>query len=204
MHFPRRQHNATILADGTVLVTGGTKGPGFNDLSPGKPVHVAELWDPVTEAWTELAAEVDRCYHGTAVLLPDGTVLSAGSGEFAVDGGPNDANDSHRNAQVFHPPYLFQGPRPEIASAHTEIDYGKPFSLEITGPEVGRVTWVRLASVTHSFDQNQRINFLEFTDHADRLGCGTPSRHSVADPRRDGTASRSQSDDTHRGTGRSR
>src|SRR5918997_1626658 len=119
MRFPRRQHNATILADGSVLATGGTRGPGFNDLSPGSPVHVAELWDPVTEEWSELAAEdVDRCYHGTAVLLPDATVLSAGSGEFAVgDSEPNDPRDSHRNAQIFHPPYLFQGPRPEIASA---------------------------------------------------------------------------------------
>jgi galactose oxidase len=49
MHFSRRQHHATILADGNVLVTGGTSGPGFNDLSPGKPVHVAEQWDPVTQ-----------------------------------------------------------------------------------------------------------------------------------------------------------
>ena len=41
MAFPRRQHNATILPDGTVLVSGGTMGSGgpnngFNDLSPGR------------------------------------------------------------------------------------------------------------------------------------------------------------------------
>jgi galactose oxidase len=64
MNFPRRQHNATILPDGTVLVTGGTRGGGapgtaeaFNDLDPGQPVHIAELWDPETGQWTMLAAE---------------------------------------------------------------------------------------------------------------------------------------------------
>jgi galactose oxidase len=66
MNFPRRQHNATILPDGTVLVTGGTRGGGapgtaeaFNDLDPGQPVHIAELWDPKTGQWTMLGAETD-------------------------------------------------------------------------------------------------------------------------------------------------
>ncbi|MGQ0716681.1 MAG: galactose oxidase-like domain-containing protein [Pseudonocardiales bacterium] len=184
MRFPRRQHNATILADGSVLVTGGTRGPGFNDLSPGKPVHVAELWDPVTGKWTELAAEdVDRCYHATAVLLPDATVLSAGSGEFVVAGGqPNDPRDSHRDAQIFHPPYLFQGPRPEITAAPEEISYGEKFSLEISGPEVGKVTWIRLPSATHAFDQNQRINVLEFSVDSGSLTVTAPERPEICPP----------------------
>src|SRR3712207_8368641 len=42
MHFRRRQHNATLLPDGTILVTRGTLGHDFNDLLPGKPVPVAE------------------------------------------------------------------------------------------------------------------------------------------------------------------
>ena len=163
MRFPRRQHNATILADGTVLVTGGTRGPGFNDLSPESPVHIAELWDPATEQWTALAAEeVDRCYHATAVLLPDATVLSAGGGEFTVGGEPNDPRHSHRNAQIFHPPYLFRGPRPKILSAPAEVTYGEIFRLAVSGPDVGKVTWVRLPSVTHALDHSQRINVLEF------------------------------------------
>jgi len=66
MKFRRRQHNATVLPDGTVLVTGGTQGGGgpnngFNDLAPGQPVHIAELWNPATGTWAQLAAEtVDR------------------------------------------------------------------------------------------------------------------------------------------------
>jgi galactose oxidase len=164
MAFRRRQHNATILADGTVLVTGGTSGPGFNDLSPGKPVHVAELWSPATGAWSQLVPEdVDRCYHATAILLPDATVLSAGGGEFVIGTAPNDPQDTHRNAQIFHPPYLFCGPRPEISSAPTEIVHGENFTVDVGGGDIATVTMVRLPSVTHAFDQNQRINVLTFT-----------------------------------------
>ncbi len=183
MHFPRRQHNATILADGSVLVTGGTSGPGFNDLSPGKPVHVAELWDPVTKEWKKLAAEdVDRCYHSMAMLLPDATVLSAGGGEFTVGSEPNDPQDSHRNAQIFHPPYLFHGPRPKIGSAPEEIAYGETFSLEISGPDVGQVTWIRLPSVTHACDQSQRINVLEFRCDDGCLTITAPERPQICPP----------------------
>ncbi len=183
MHFPRRQHNATILADGSVLVTGGTSGPGFNNLSPGKPVHVAELWDPVTEEWKKLAAEdVDRCYHGTAVLLPDATVLSAGGGEFAVGSEPNDPQDSHRNAQIFQPPYLFHGPRPKISSAPAEIAYGETFSLEISGPDVGKVTWIRLPSMTHATDQGQRITVLTFRGDSGSVIITAPQRPEICPP----------------------
>ncbi|MGH3827522.1 MAG: galactose oxidase-like domain-containing protein [Pseudonocardiaceae bacterium] len=188
MHFPRRQHKATILADGTVLVTGGTSGPGFNDLSPGKPVHAAELWNPATETWKKLAAEdVDRCYHATAVLLPDATVLSAGGGEFTTGNQPNDHQHSHRDAQIFHPPYLFHGPRPEITSAPGEVTYGETFPLEISGPEVGKITWIRLPSVTHSSathdaNQSQCINDLRFRRDHGMVTVTAPEQPEICPP----------------------
>lgn len=49
MAVPRRQSNATILADGKVLVTGGTNATGFNSPPSSAAVLAAELWDPATE-----------------------------------------------------------------------------------------------------------------------------------------------------------
>lgn len=183
MRFRRRQHNATLLPDGTVMVSGGTSGPGFNDLSPGKPVHTAELWDPATDTWTSLAAEeVDRCYHATTVLLPDGRVLSAGGGEFMDGASPNAPADTHRDAQIFHPPYLFRGPRPVITSAPAELALGDPFPIGVAGPDIARVTLVRLASVTHGFDENQRFVPLPFTAHGTTLQAGVPAEPGICVP----------------------
>jgi galactose oxidase len=83
MAFARRQHNATILPDGTVFVTGGTQGGGFDNLVIGNPIRAGEIWNAADGTWKTMAEEkVDRCYHSTAILLPDGRVLSAGGGEY--------------------------------------------------------------------------------------------------------------------------
>jgi hypothetical protein len=191
MTSPRRQHNAVVLPDGTVLVIGGTRGGGglnngFNDLRPGQPVHTAELWDPGTEQWTELTAEsVDRCYHATAVLLPDATVLSAGGGEYRPDNvNPNDPEDSHRDAQVFHPPYLFTGGRrPEITSAPESVGYAETFDVGTALPDaIARVSLIRLPSVTHSLDQNQRICFPAFRPERGRVVVTAPASPSSCPP----------------------
>ena len=196
MNFPRRQHNGTILPDGTVLVTGGTRGGGapgtaeaFNDLDPGQPVHIAELWDPKTGQWTMLAAEnTDRCYHSTAVLLPDGTVLSAGGGEFILNEGTpqqvaNNPQDTHYDAQVFSPPYLFKGPRPQITSAPDSVNYGGTFEIGTAQPEqIATISLIRLSSVTHSFNSGQRINFLPAQVAGGTLTATAPPNANVCPP----------------------
>jgi galactose oxidase len=196
MNFPRRQHNATVLPDGTVLVTGGTRGGGtpgtaeaFNDLDPGQPVHIAELWDPQTGQWTMLAAEqTDRCYHSTAVLLPDGRVLSAGGGEFILNEGTpqqvaNSPQDTHYDAQLFSPPYLFKGPQPQITSAPGSVQYGATFQIGTVQPEqIATVSLIRLSSVTHSFNAGQRINFLSFLVAGGTLTATAPPNANVCPP----------------------
>src|SRR5262249_51360247 len=75
----RKLHNATLLPDGKVLVTGGSRGTEDPNTLSEDPVYPCEMWDPATESWSTMASSSTfRGYHATALLLPDGRVLSAG------------------------------------------------------------------------------------------------------------------------------
>jgi galactose oxidase len=175
MAYARRHLNLTVLPTGEVLATGGVAGTTFNDVSTG--VHAAEIWNPVTGRWTTLASNaITRGYHGTSLLLPDGRVLNAGSGDGA--GAPN-----QRNAELFSPPYLFRGARPVISSAPSSVRYGANF--RILTPQASAITHVsliRLGAVTHAFDENQRFQRLSFTADATGLTVTAPSSSNRAPP----------------------
>ncbi|QSQ11154.1 galactose oxidase-like domain-containing protein [Myxococcus landrumensis] len=169
MSIRRRQHNAVLLPDGTVVVIGGSSGSGFDDSSAA--VRYAEVYNPATNTWTSWSSNVRyRGYHSTAVLLPDGRVLSAGGA------------DEH-TAEVFSPPYLFKGARPAITSAPTVSLPGAQFT--ITTPDaatISRVSLIALNSTTHTFDMNQRFLTLSFTRGAGSLNVTAPPNRNVAPP----------------------
>ena len=165
MKVARRQLNATLLADGTVLVTGGSNATGFNTAPTDSRVLTAERWDPATEQFTSLGSmSHNRLYHSTAMLLPDGRVLSMGSGQPAATGLSDDYT-----AELFTPPYLFNldgtpAARPQITNAPSSVSYGAAFTVETPqASTITRATWIRLSSVTHAFNQNQRMNRLTVT-----------------------------------------
>jgi hypothetical protein len=186
MKFPRRQMNATLLADGSVLVTGGTSGAGFNNQAGA--VRDAELWNPATGTWTTMARESQtRTYHSTALLLPSGRVLSSGGGE---GGGITYAN-SEFTAQVYSPPYLFKADgspaaRPSIGSAPARLHYNQIFTVETpNAASVSRGTLIRLSSVTHAFNQSQLIYHVTFTRPAGTtttLSAKAPASGNLAPP----------------------
>jgi hypothetical protein len=185
MAFGRRQHNLTVLADGTVLATGGnSSGAGLVDLNNG--VYAAELWNPATGQWKTLAAmQVTRQYHSTALLLPDGRVLSAGGG---ICGTCDQVGYLAKNAEIFSPPYLFQAdgslaPRPVIDSAPSTIGYGGTLSIGTANPgTITKVALIRLGAVTHSDNMEQRYVPLSFTAGATSLDATGPANANVAPP----------------------
>ena len=187
MEFPRRQYNLTVLADGTALATGGnSSGKALIDLDAG--VYNAELWDPASGLWSTLAAEdKTRQYHSTALLLPDGRVLSAGGG---VCGTCREVGYLERNAQVFSPPYLFKhdgsgdlAPRPVINSAPKTVPYNAAVSIDSpNAASVGKVALVRLGAVTHSVNMEQRYVPLAFSANGATITATSPQNANVAPP----------------------
>ena len=183
MAVARRQHNATLLADGKVLVTGGSNAVGFNPAPTSSAVLTAELWDPANPSvWKPLASMThNRLYHSEAVLLPDARVLSVGSGQPAATGQTDDFT-----AEIFSPPYLFKSDgtpaaRPVISSAPTAVKYGQPFTVKTTSASsIAKVTWIRLSAVTHSFNQSQRMNVLSFTKGTGQLTVTAPANFNLA------------------------
>ena len=171
----RADHDATILADGTLLVTGGAAqhAEGPNPASLG----TAELFDPVTGSWTLCAGTAaDRGFRSTALLLPDATVW--------VGGG-----DGRTDAQVFSPPYLFDSgtgepaPRPAITSAPQQLAYGGTFSVGLAdGGAIAGVHLVRAGSSTHGTNTDQRFLALPFTQAGASLSVDAPPRGHDAPP----------------------
>jgi|HubBroStandDraft_2_1064218.scaffolds.fasta_scaffold00573_10 hypothetical protein len=172
----RRNANATLLPDGTILVTGGTSGAEFDDYT--HAVYPDELWNPATGTWSVLASlSVYRGYHSVALLLPNGQVLSGG-GQCYGDPGCNP-----NSAEIFSPPYLFAGPPPTITSAPATINGGQTFFVGTPdAANITQVTWIRLGAVTHTFNMEQRISFLSFSQATGGLNVTAPPSANLAPP----------------------
>ncbi|HUR02460.1 MAG TPA: Ig-like domain-containing protein [Nonomuraea sp.] len=177
MAYARWNTNATLLPTGDVLVTGGTSNA--DRTIPGGAVNVAELWSPGSGQWTQLAAAAPllRGYHSTSVLLPDGRVLHGGGG----DGGGVPDNF---NYEVYSPPYLFKGARPVISGTTPDVvGYGQTVAVPTPdGPNIAKVTLIRLGSVTHAFDQAQRLVPLNFSQSSGGLSVTLPASRTAAPP----------------------
>ncbi|MFC6083917.1 galactose oxidase-like domain-containing protein [Sphaerisporangium aureirubrum] len=175
--FGRHWATSTVLPTGDVLVTGGSSG---NNEEVGV-AHEPELWHPETGSWSVLPAETQmRLYHSSATLLPDGRVL--------VGGGGAPGPVTNLDAQIYSPPYLFDGntpaPRPVISAAPATLTYGTAFSVTTSGlPASGaRATLVRASAVTHSFNSGQRFLELPMTGTGATRSVTAPASAIVAPP----------------------
>jgi galactose oxidase len=144
----------THLTEETVFIVGGQSFavPFSDDTSQYTP----ELWDPTTQAFTQMAPQAaPRNYHSIAILLPDATVFNGGGGLCGS------CTTNHRDGQIFSPPYLFTSTgalatRPVISSVSaTTVKVGSTLTVT-TGSAVTSFSLIRYASTTHTVNTDQR------------------------------------------------
>ena len=173
---PTRYPNVVTLPTGDLLITNGSsgyRGMGDSDILRSyvldfKTGELRRLADP----------QVGRNYHSTALLLPTGQIVTAGSDPLFGDKDDTTPGTFEKRIEIYSPPYLFNEDgspvaRPVInASAGVQVD-GNNLRLSYSKSEPGAaadiaaVHLVHPGAVTHVTDTNQRLIKLDIVSDND-------------------------------------
>ena len=185
-----------LLPDGKMLVlNGGLNGtagystetlltPLYGDMPYGMslasgPVGQPAIYDPSAPAgqrWSTeglATSDIPRLYHSSALLLPSGAVIVAGSNP-NVDVNTTTVFPTTYKAEIFYPPYFSAAVRPSPQNVPKTISYGGS-SFDITVPassysgsandaaDNSTVVLMRPGFTTHAMNMGQRYMQLNNT-----------------------------------------
>jgi hypothetical protein len=170
---PVRYPNMVITPDDKVVIAGGStgyRGKGNSD------VLLCHLYDPKTNRLTRMAdPAVGRDYHSEALLLPDGRLITMGSNPLFADAKDTIPGTFEQRIEIYSPPYLFQGDRPEISGGPETVRRGDTVwfgTRDARGIKTARL--VRPSAVTHVTDVEQRSIKLNFIPNGDGIDVTIP------------------------------
>jgi hypothetical protein len=192
LNLGRSYGNVIQLPNGELVAIGGGAGnrllEGSNWTDDDQRLKQVELLRPGVDTQWRLgpAQQKWRAYHSTALLLPDGRVLSAGDDYWHLGdqrrpegGNPMDVGE------IYSPPYLFDGDqpavRPTIQDAPAQLPYGVGFGVAAT--RAARAVLVAPGATTHGADMNQRLIELQrIRTAAGGLDVRAPAGPDIAPP----------------------
>ena len=184
------------LPDGTLLVVNGASngtagyaqrtgttttfgGMPFGESLASGPVGQPAIYNPNGAAgsrWSTTglsSSNIPRMYHSSAVLLPDGSVMIAGSNP-NIDVNLTTTYPTTYTAEYFYPPYFSATTRPSPQNIPQSLSYGgNPFDITVPSSSytgnandaAGNTTvWlIRQGFATHAMNMGQRIMQLNNT-----------------------------------------
>ncbi|KIM27232.1 glyoxal oxidase [Serendipita vermifera MAFF 305830] len=191
--------SAILLPDGTVLVVNGANtgvagyagnaaqqawsvDDGFSDMPVLRPI-IYDPSRPSGQKWSDAGLQestVPRMYHSSATLLPDGSVLVAGSNPHP-DYSPNKTYPTEYRVERFYPLY-YNKRRPEPSGIPSSISYGGSyFELGLTLDDLFgdvqnlnklKIVLMKTGYSTHAINFGMRSAELDhtFTLNADSTG----------------------------------
>lgn len=192
---------AVLLPTGQVCVTGGNE-LGSNAGTVDKAVSEPEIYTPGInwskgdfsntsqkgkERWETIKdpSPIHRGYHSVALLMPNGSVFTAGSTEEAIVA-------AEKNILFYEPWYFgnkdengetINNERPVINDCPPSVGYNQSFFVETNDAgRIDRCAMIRCGSVTHAFDADQRYVGLSFSIKDNGLSIGAPPDANVAPP----------------------
>jgi hypothetical protein len=185
-----------ILPDGKILVingglngtagysTGTPQTPSYANMPFGMslasgPVGQPAIYDPTKpkgQRWSNAGldtSQIPRLYHSSAILLPDASVLIAGSNP-NVDVNLTTIFTTEYRAEIFYPPYFQATTRPAPSGIPKTLSYGgNPFDITIPANSYSgsandaagntTVVLVRGGFTTHAMNMGQRFMQLNNT-----------------------------------------
>jgi hypothetical protein len=200
------------LPDGTMLVINGANNgtAGYADrtgqtplgqmpfgmsLASG-PVLTPSIYNPHAPAgsrWSSMglsASTIPRLYHSSAILLPDASVLVAGSNP-NVDVNLTTLYPTTYKAEIFYPPYFAAQTRPSVTGVPKTLTYGgNSFDITIAprsysgnpndAADKTEVNVVRGGFTTHAMNMGQR--FLQLNNTYTVQGDGSIVLHVAQMP----------------------
>lgn len=164
--------NGTAGFSRTTLTTPSLAAMPFGESLASGPILTPAIYDPDMpqgSRWSRAGlatSQIPRLYHSTAILLPDGSVLIAGSNP-NIDVNLTTVYPTTYTAEIFYPPYFGATTRPAPIGIPKNLGYGGPYfdilipassytGLAKDAADSATVTVVRPGFTTHAMNMGQR------------------------------------------------